>query len=52
MLICVDLCGFSDDLTHLQVKFQLKKVLCMGVAVGNVSMTPDELRQGVVSVLD
>merc|ERR1712094_83267 len=28
-----------------QVKFQLKKVLCMGVAVGNVGMTPDELRQ-------
>jgi len=27
------------------VKFQLKKVLCMGVAIGNVQMTPDELRQ-------
>ena len=27
------------------MKFQLKKVLCMGVAVGNVAMTPDELRQ-------
>merc|ERR1712146_495906 len=27
------------------VKFQLKKVLCMGVAVGNVEMTPDEVRQ-------
>jgi len=27
------------------VKFQLKKVLCMGVAVGNVAMSPDELRQ-------
>lgn len=27
------------------VKFQLKKVLCMGVAVGHVKMTPDELRQ-------
>jgi large subunit ribosomal protein L10Ae len=27
------------------VKFQLKKVLCMGVAVGNVGMSPDELRQ-------
>mmetsp|Transcript_47678 Transcript_47678/g.146967 ORF Transcript_47678/g.146967 Transcript_47678/m.146967 type:complete len:218 (+) Transcript_47678:90-743(+) len=26
------------------VKFQLKKVLCMGVAVGNVGMNPDELR--------
>jgi large subunit ribosomal protein L10Ae len=27
------------------VKFQLKKVLCMGVAVGNVGMTPDQIRQ-------
>jgi len=27
------------------VKFQLKKVLCMGVAIGNVNMTPDEVRQ-------
>ena len=25
------------------IKFQLKKVLCMGVAVGNVAMTEDEL---------
>merc|ERR1712087_67685 len=27
-----------------QVKFQLKKVLCMGVAVGHVDMSPDELK--------
>lgn len=32
-------------LPNVEVKFQLKKVLCMGVAVGNVSMTPDELRR-------
>ena len=25
------------------IKFQLKKVLCMGVAVGHVDMTEDEL---------
>ena len=25
------------------IKFQLKKVLCMGVAVGNVDMSEDEL---------
>ena len=25
------------------IKFQLKKVLCMGVAVGNVEMTEDQL---------
>lgn len=28
-----------------QVKFQLKKVLCLGVAVGHVGMNADELRQ-------
>ena len=33
-----------QTLSSMQVKFQLKKVLCMGVAVGNVAMTPDELR--------
>merc|ERR1712216_934980 len=27
------------------VKFQLKKVLCLGVAIGHVGMTPDEIRQ-------
>lgn len=25
------------------IKFQLKKVLCLGVAVGHVEMTPDEI---------
>jgi len=30
------------------VKFQLKKVLCMGVAIGNVGMTHDELRQNAM----
>ncbi|KAF0852937.1 60S large subunit ribosomal protein uL1 (rpL10A) [Andalucia godoyi] len=29
------------------VKFQLKKVLCMGVAVGNVGMTQQELYQNI-----
>jgi len=39
----------ADDLnakvieTKSTIKFQLKKVLCMGVAVGNVGMTEDEL---------
>eukprot|EP00811_Abedinium_folium_P012842 NODE_21928_length_730_cov_2.678275.p1 GENE.NODE_21928_length_730_cov_2.678275~~NODE_21928_length_730_cov_2.678275.p1 ORF type:complete len:178 (+),score=46.67 NODE_21928_length_730_cov_2.678275:66-536(+) len=27
------------------VKFQLKKVLCLGVAVGHVGMAPEEVRQ-------
>jgi len=31
-----------------QVKFQLKKVLCMGVAVGHVGMNADELRQNAL----
>merc|ERR1712190_596884 len=35
-----------------QVKFQLKKVLCMGVAVGNVSMTPDEIRQNTLMAIN
>ena len=29
------------------IKFQLKKVLCMGVAVGNLGMSQDEQRQNV-----
>ncbi|KAF2667571.1 60s ribosomal protein-like protein L10A [Microthyrium microscopicum] len=39
----------ADDLNNKvnevksTIKFQLKKVLCMGVAVGNVGMTEDEL---------
>jgi large subunit ribosomal protein L10Ae len=35
--------GKADDIRST-VKFQLKKVLCMGVAVGHVDMTPDDLR--------
>merc|ERR1712098_13236 len=34
------------------VKFQLKKVLCMGVAVGNIEMTPDQVRQNLVMALN
>lgn len=29
------------------IKFQMKKVLCLSVAVGHVNMTPDELAQNV-----
>jgi len=35
-----------------QVKFQLKKVLCMGVAIGNVNMTPDELRMNSLMAIN
>merc|ERR1712013_969406 len=34
------------------VKFQLKKVLCMGVAVGNGNMTPDEPRQNCLMAIN
>merc|ERR1712098_102342 len=34
------------------VKFQLKKVLCMGVACGNVEMSEDECRQNVVMAIN
>jgi len=29
------------------VKFQLKKVICLGVAIGNVTMTPEELEVNI-----
>merc|ERR1712151_1235095 len=35
-----------------QVKFQLKKVLYMGVAVGNGNMSPDELRQNCLMAIN
>merc|ERR1712097_7117 len=34
------------------VKFQLKKVLCMGVAVANVEMNADECRQNIVMAIN
>merc|ERR1711872_830392 len=43
----------SDDMTQkvndlkATIKFQMKKVLCLSVAVGNVSMTDEELVQNV-----
>jgi len=46
-ITCPSSTPLEDKATEMKstVKFQLKKVLCMGVAVGNVGMTPDELRQ-------
>eukprot|EP01066_Platyproteum_vivax_P005206 Platyproteum_vivax@DN16627_c0_g1_i1.p1 len=35
-----------------QVKFQLKKVLCMGVAIGNMDMTEDQLRQNAILAIN
>jgi large subunit ribosomal protein L10Ae len=48
----------SDNLeakkTEIQcnVKFQLKKVLCMGVAIGHVQMTPDECRMNSLMAIN
>jgi len=33
--------------TKATVRFQLKKVLCMGTAVGTMAMTEEELRQNI-----
>jgi len=52
------MCQHSEELdkkvTEMRsmVKFQLKKVLCMGVAVGHVNMTPDELRQNCLMAIN
>merc|ERR1712224_775861 len=52
------LTNHSDNLenkvkdTRSQVKFQLKKVLCMGVAIGNVGMTPEEMRQNSLMAIN
>jgi len=35
-----------------QVKFQLKKVLCMGVAIGHVKLSADELRQNTLMAVN
>ena len=35
-----------------QVKFQLKKVLCMVVAIGKVGMSPDEMRMNALMAIN
>jgi len=34
------------------VKFQMKKVLCLGVAVANVSQTPEEIQQNLTMAIN
>merc|ERR1711920_319750 len=52
------LCQHTDNLENKvtdirsAVKFQLKKVLCMGVAIGNCNMTPEELRQNSLMAIN
>ncbi|MCJ1273619.1 60S ribosomal protein L10a [Puttea exsequens] len=48
----------NEDLTNKitevksTIKFQLKKVLCLGVAVGNVDMTEDELISNIMLAIN
>ncbi|CCW69251.1 unnamed protein product [Phytomonas sp. Hart1] len=46
--------SLSDKVTELQstVKFQLKKVLCLGTSVGHMDMNEDQLRQNVTMSLN
>jgi len=52
------LCQHSDNLEakvndiRSNVKFQLKKVLCLGVAVGNVGMDDDKLRMNCLMAIN
>ena len=34
------------------VKFQMKKVLCLGVAIANVSQTPEEIQQNITIAIN
>jgi hypothetical protein len=38
--------------TKASIKFQLKKVLCMGVAVANVQMSESEIRTNVMYAIN
>jgi large subunit ribosomal protein L10Ae len=44
----------AEKVTELQstVKFQLKKVLCLGTCVGHVDMTEDQIRQNTVMAVN
>eukprot|EP00999_Lentomonas_sp_LEN2_P000459 NODE_1461_length_851_cov_105.767956_g1413_i0.p1 GENE.NODE_1461_length_851_cov_105.767956_g1413_i0~~NODE_1461_length_851_cov_105.767956_g1413_i0.p1 ORF type:complete len:242 (-),score=71.87 NODE_1461_length_851_cov_105.767956_g1413_i0:124-774(-) len=43
--------GKADDV-RATIKFQLKKVLCLGVAVGHVKMSEDDILQNVVLAIN
>ena len=44
----------SSRVTEIKatIKFQLKKVLCLGVAIGHVKMTEDELTQNILLAIN
>lgn len=44
----------SDKINELKasIKFQLKKVLCMGVPVGHANLTEDQLRNNIIHAIN
>jgi len=46
--------NLTEKITELQstVKFQLKKVLCLGCCIGHVKMQEDEIRQNAVMAIN
>jgi len=40
-----------DDVAST-IKFQMKKVLCLNVAIGNVSLTPEEIEKNIVMAVN
>lgn len=46
-----DIQGKINDL-HSTIKFQLKKVLCLGVAVGNAGQTPEQLLKNILLAIN
>merc|ERR1719224_124823 len=52
MLSATDDLKEKADEIRSNVKFQLKKVLCLGVAIGHVGMSQDELRQNALMAIN
>ena len=52
--MCTLIVFFRQNYFRLKsnVKFQLKKVLCMGVAIGNTGLTHEELRQNSMMAIN
>ena len=48
MLFQPFVCERKVNETKASIKFQLKKVLCLAVAIANVSMTEAEIRTNIV----
>jgi large subunit ribosomal protein L10Ae len=48
----IAMCAAQVNETKASIKFQLKKVLCMGVAVANVAMTEQEIRTNIMYAIN